>query len=236
MKTKSVRKGCKVFAIHGSMLGVRSILKSKQKLSQQLVDGMCSMFHDEIVSNDPKVHLFKWMGAHNESEVLNPLAGLQTYLEEAQLIKGIDLQNRLYSELGLYQPNVIIAHSMGCQLLLNVINNNGLPDEVRYIVTINSDAPSSATINNPRVVNRISNGSLKWINLYALDPTLASSTLINKEPRAGLIGAKSQLAINQKISIKGNHNHGFQSPAIKAMIEAMTMPDFDLSDWEEKIN
>lgn len=236
MQTKSVRKGCKVFAIHGSMVGVRSILKSQQKLNQQLIDGMCSMFHDEIVSGNPKVHLFKWMGDHSDKEVINPLAGLQTYLEEAQLIKGIEIQNRLYSELSLYQPKVVIAHSMGCQLLLNVINNNGLPDTVKYIVTINSDAPASAQIDNHRVVKRISNGSLKWINLYALDPTLASSTIINKELRAGLVGAKSQLAINQRISIKGNHNHGFQSPAVKAMIEAMTEPDFDLSDWEEKIN
>jgi hypothetical protein len=227
---------CKIVALHGAMVGVKGPYKSKKKLDEQLIDGMCKMFHNEIASSDPYVHLFKWMSDHPDSEILNPLAGLSTYIKERELISGVKLQNRLYSELSRYTPMVVIAHSMGCHLLLNTINNNGLPDSIKYIVTINSDAPDDLDVTNTRVQKRLENGSLTWINLYANDPTLASSVIINAgKMRAGLFGTKSKLAINKPIAIHGNHNFGFQSPVIREMIINMTRPGFDISDWEDKI-
>jgi Alpha/beta hydrolase of unknown function (DUF900) len=210
----------KVFLIHGSMVGVPSFYKSSKALKQQLEDGMYSIFRQELKDNNPDFYLFKWMSKHNPKEKLNPKADLDTYYKEQQLVLTTDLQIRLYEELMLENPTVIVSHSMGCELLINMINNLVLPESVKTIITINSDSPEDKEINSKNVTDRLINKDLEFINLHSItDLTLAASALLNKNKmRAGQNGYKNELITNQIVDIYGNHNLASTLESTKKLI------------------
>jgi hypothetical protein len=210
----------KVFLIHGSMVGVPSFYKSSKALNQQLEDGMYSIFRQELKDNNPDFYLFKWMSKHNQKEKLNPKADLDSYYKEQKLILTEELQLRLYAELIKNNPKVIVSHSMGCELLINMINKYGLPASVNSIITINSDSPEDKEITNQEVVDCLINENLKFINLHSItDITLAASAVLNKNKlRAGQKGYSSLLIDNRKINIFGNHNLATTLESTKKLI------------------
>ena len=210
----------KVFLIHGSMVGVPSFYKSPQAITQQLEDGMYSIFREELKSNNPDYHLYKWMPPHEASERLNPAADLESYYKEQAMILTDQLQKSLSIELNSHMPTVIVAHSMGCELLINMINNYSLPESVQSIITINSDSPEDKRILDTDVINRLKSKDLKFINLHSItDITLMTSVVLNKMvPRAGLKGYTSKLVENRSINIFGNHNLSLTMPEVKQII------------------
>jgi Alpha/beta hydrolase of unknown function (DUF900) len=210
----------KVFLIHGSMVGVPSFYKSSKVLKQQLEDGMYSIFRQELKDNNPDFYLFKWMSKHNPKEKLNPKADLDSYYKEQQLVLTADLQIRLYEELMLENPTVIVSHSMGCELLINMINNLVLPESVKTIITINSDSPEDKEINSKNVTDRLINKDLEFINLHSItDLTLAASAVLNNNKmRAGQKGYKNVLINNQTVKIYGNHNLASTLDSTKKLI------------------
>ena len=210
----------KVFLIHGSMVGVPSFYKSPQAITQQLEDGMYSIFREELKNNNPDYHLYKWMPQHDAKERLNPTADLTSYYHEQSMVLTDELQKSLSIELNAHLPTVIVAHSMGCELLINMINNYSLPESVKSIITINSDSPEDKRILDTTVINRLKSKDLKFINLHSItDITLMTSVVLNKMvPRAGLKGYTSKLVENRSINIFGNHNLSLTMPKVKQII------------------
>jgi Alpha/beta hydrolase of unknown function (DUF900) len=210
----------KVFLIHGSMVGVPSFYKSSKALKQQLEDGMYSIFRDELKNQNPDYYLFKWMSEHDPKTKLNPKADLDSYYNEQKLILTQDLQKRLFDELTEQKPTVIVSHSMGCELLINMINIYGLPESVKSIITINSDSPEDKEIIIQEVIDKLINKKLKFINLHSItDLTLAASVVLNKNiKRAGQNGYKNELIENRSIDIFGNHNLATTLPLTKKII------------------
>jgi hypothetical protein len=210
----------KVFLIHGSMVGVPSFYKSSKALKQQLEDGMYSIFRDELKNKDPDYYLFKWMSEHDPKTKLNPKADLDSYYNEQKLILTPNLQKRLLDELTEQKPTVIVSHSMGCELLINMINIYGLPESVKSIITINSDSPEDKAISNLHVTYRLTSKELEFINLHSItDITLAASVLLNNNKmRAGQNGYKNELITNQIVDIYGNHNLASTLESTKKLI------------------
>jgi hypothetical protein len=210
----------KVFLIHGSMVGVPSFYKSSKALKQQLEDGMYSIFRDELKKQNPDYYLFKWMSEHDPKTKLNPKADLESYYNEQKLILTDTLQKRLFKELTEQKPAVVVSHSMGCELLINMINNFDLPDIIKCIITINSDSPEDKAISNKHVIHRLTSKELDFINLHSItDITLAASVLLNNNKmRAGQNGYKNELINNQIVDIYGNHNLASTLESTKKLI------------------
>jgi hypothetical protein len=210
----------KVFLIHGSMVGVPSFYKSSKALKQQLEDGMYSIFRDELKKQNPDYYLFKWMSEHDPKTKINPKADLESYYNEQKLILTDTLQKRLFKELTEQKPAVVVSHSMGCELLINMINNFELPDSIKCIITINSDSPEDKAISNKHVIHRLTSKELEFINLHSItDITLAASVLLNNNKmRAGQNGYKNKLITNQIVDIYGNHNLASTLESTKKLI------------------
>jgi predicted alpha/beta hydrolase family esterase len=210
----------KIFLIHGSMVGVPSFYKSAEAINQQIEDGMYAIFREELKNQNPDYYLFKWMSAHDPKDRLNPKADLDSYYKEQSLVLTDQLQSRLAKDLEAHNPIVIVSHSMGCELLINTINNYSLPLSVKSIITVNSDSDQDQKILDTDVIARLKTKELKFINLHSItDITLMSSVILNKMvPRAGLKGYSSKLVDNRSIDIFGNHNLALTLPSVKKII------------------
>ncbi len=92
-----------------------------------------------------EAYAFVWAQEYSR-KWLNPLnlyQQLRLYYLERALTDSELLQSRLIQELLDYQPEVIIAHSLGARLLSNALdqNNASLPSSVQRIILCQADIP-----------------------------------------------------------------------------------------------
>jgi hypothetical protein len=127
-------------------------------------------------------HLDPW-------SALNPLAQLNIYLEYRRALQNQSLLKKLSQRLNQDQPTTIVCHSLGCQLLLNYVQNYQLPASVKKIIFLQADISYNAPIDF----------ELDFINVFCpWDLSLFFSSLYHLQWRAGLVGLKLTKTKNQK--------------------------------------
>ena len=77
-----------------------------------------------------------------------------------------------------------------------MIQDCGLPQNVKNIYTLQSDAPAKCKIEDSKLKIRLQERNLKWHNYHCFwDIALLTSLMVNKRFSAGLIGYKNDLEI-----------------------------------------
>ncbi len=158
---------------------------------QALIVGMPSIpqnggfytFDQEIHSGNAYPFVWALTYPRGQFTALSLIHQWRLYRQEQQYIQTIELQNRLYNELLEQQPQVIIAHSMGAQLLCNTLSTYTLPTSVQCIIFVQAD------------VHRwdASQVSIPILNLYCWwDIALWSSSLLKLKTPYGLIPPQNQ--------------------------------------------
>jgi hypothetical protein len=138
---------------------------------------------DKLVSTG-EARVFPWGIDRKVSpvELLLPRVIQKLYKEELDLIHTNELQTNLKLFLEQEQPETIVCHSMGCELLQLHLENFTLPSSVKSIVVIQSDLPISTSFRT----------TVPIYHLYCpWDPTLILSSVTNKSIRAGLLASKN---------------------------------------------
>lgn len=93
---------------------------------------------DKLVKNG-EVKLFWWAKCVDKLsfwESINPFKVLQTYQTDKKYVKTLEAQAKLSEFLQTYKPKIIIAHSVGCDYLLQYLANkleNRIEDELENI-------------------------------------------------------------------------------------------------------
>jgi hypothetical protein len=167
----------KILIIHGYGSGANySIFKKYPK------DLEFSGFKKIIDSHD--VTFFRWFKETNFSflQTLNPFTHLNLYISEKKDIYKKEVIEKLHTLLQNENPQIIVCHSMGSQLLKNYLDEFELPNSVKKILLVQADIPHTTKF---RTNSEIKNVYCFW------DPSLLCSLFINFYIPAGLIGLKS---------------------------------------------
>jgi hypothetical protein len=157
-----------------------------------------------------KLDLFKWWikVKLNNIKFFNPLIYLKLYFDEKKMTYDKSLQKELYERIISNNYEIIIAHSMWTLLLFNTLETYWVPDNLKKIVTIQSDLNFDLKIKNNDFLKRLENKELIWKNYFnALDPQLIVSTFINKKKRLWMWVSKSNLIQNHYHKIKWLNRH-----------------------------
>lgn len=143
---------------------------------------------DNLVSTG-EARVFPWGIERKVSpvELLRPSVIQKLYKEELDLIHTDELQTNLKLFLEQEQPETIVCHSMGCELLQLHLENFNLPPSVKSIVVIQSDLPIGTSFRTSVPIHHL---YCPW------DPTLILSSVTNKSIRAGLLTHKQSNAKN----------------------------------------
>ena len=179
----------KILLIHGSSIGVTySFLRGDRS-----IDGGFYAFQKSILLKD--ISLFSWYLKKQHFTFLqsiNPWTSAKLYLQERDQIQSSVNIAKLESKLKADNPQIIVAHSLGCHYLLNYLNSKGLPSSVTRICLINSEAPHNLNVSNQQIIERIQAGSLVIDNyFFSWDLTLLSSTLLTGQFCGGILGSRS---------------------------------------------
>lgn len=120
-------------------------------------------------------------------QILNPFFWRGIYEKEKILSQVVTTHQQFCEFLFHEQPEIIVAHSMGCYLLNEYLNKNFLPPSVKKIVFVQADLSNKIKLNF----------SLPILNLYCpWDPTLWLSVLYNRAWRGGLSPINNSLVKN----------------------------------------
>jgi hypothetical protein len=110
---------------------------------------------------------------------INPFSYLTLYRDEERLAESLELQQKLFTMITSSGTKRIICHSMGCRLLLNMINAIGLPSSVRSIVFLQADIDADSELPTP-ISYSLENFFCPW------DPSLITSSMLHWNLRVGL--------------------------------------------------
>jgi uncharacterized alpha/beta hydrolase family protein len=109
---------------------------------------------------------------------------LKLYFDEKRLTYDENLLKELNEKIISNKYEIIIAHSMGTLLLFNYLEKYGISENLKKIITIQSDLNFDIEIKNKEFIKKLENKELIWENYFnALDPQLIVSTFINKKKR-----------------------------------------------------
>lgn len=134
---------------------------------------------------------FDWSLPYNLSllHTIDPRTHRAIYEAERARTSDECVHGRLAEFLSLRRPEVIIAHSLGCELLRQHILTHELPDSVRRIVWMQADIESDA-----KVVMQ------EHVQIYTIfcpwDPAMIISSIFHGKIRAGLLGMRDARAKN----------------------------------------
>jgi hypothetical protein len=197
--------------IHGSMIGAPSMFKSTRTNQEELRHGSFRIFSDEIEQGE--IDLYRWNDIYHRNLRYNPISPLLAYIKDRQRVNSLMVQNNLYTHLTNTQPSILIAHSKGCQLIIETFSNLGLPESVKTIVFMQSDADDNNAL--PQLADNI-----KIVNLYCPDDaTLWFSVLLNNgKIRDGLRPSNHPNITNIKHYSRGDHNSTLKDKSIKEFL------------------
>lgn len=140
-----------------------------------------SGFDAEIAAGNATV--FRWDIPHvvPMEQRIDVRPYLSLYERERALVSDDATHARLTSSLHAEQPEIIVAHSMGCALLWEHLHRHPLPASVRRVVFVQADLVTA-----PGPLPAM---SAELLNLYCpWDPALLVSVLYHRRGRAGLTG------------------------------------------------
>ncbi len=120
---------------------------------------------------------------------VNPLQYFQLYRDEELLTESSITQFALREFIDHADATTIICHSLGCRLMIGAMNAHGIPESITKIIFLQGDVQSSATITNPAIRDRITDGTLVIENYFCpWDQSLLSSAMLHRTNRIGLMG------------------------------------------------
>lgn len=119
------------------------------------------------------------------------------HLERRQATRTATLR-ALHELCGRLQPEVVLCHSLGCQLWLHYADSYPLEPSLRKIVFVQADVANHFTPGPDPVQARLLAGSLTWLNLWcSWDHALLASAALHRRWPAGLTGARHPLVQNR---------------------------------------
>jgi len=103
----------------------------------------------------------------------------QLYHDEKALTTDPAFVSTLWDTVMKHKPHIIIAHSMGCHLTLQLLRMHGIPPTLRRIILTQADIPHTTNLSNWK--------NLDWINIHMpFDAPLNYSRLMNNYTPAGI--------------------------------------------------
>ena len=144
---------------------------------------------------------FRWgITAHAAGLVghLHPRTHWRLYgLERRQAARAATLR-ALHEQCQTQQPEIILCHSLGCQLWLHYAQAYALAPGLRKIVFVQADVPAGFVPGPAPVQTRLAAGELTWLNLWCgWDQALLVSAALHGHWPAGLTGARHPLVQNR---------------------------------------
>ncbi len=134
--------------------------------------------------------LFYWARIEKKYNFLqscNPFVLSGIFRSELDYIQTREAVYNLHVFLENEQPDIVVAHSLGCHYLLNMINEYSLPKSVTSIYTLLSEFPYKKQLVDVNTLENLKNNELSWDNYHCFyDPTLISSMFISGQIPAGL--------------------------------------------------
>lgn len=123
------------------------------------------------------------------AQCANPLQYFQLYRDEELLAESSTTQSTLYEFIEHADATTIICHSLGCRLMIGAMNAHGIPESIAKIIFLQGDAPTSASITNRDIRDRLANKSLVIENYFCpWDQSLLASAMLHRTNRIGLMG------------------------------------------------
>ena len=187
----------KIVLIHGYGTGLDGVFMKPEAID----NGGFLVMQDKI--DQGQAILYDWRINKKLSVIdsLNPIENIKLYQDEVKLAMSKHNLLRLYNFLDLYNPSIIICHSLGCRMLLSHIELYPLNSNLERIILMQGDFNSNRDI--PESLIKKPNIALE--NYYCYwDQALLSSGIINHYLRAGQVGwhPKNQTGIKNRIQNK----------------------------------
>ncbi len=151
--------------------------------------GGFSALSKEVERGDVKA--FRWCKDLELSVIqsANPFQYLHLYREEESLAEYSSTQSSLFGFLDHENSSTIICHSLGCRLFIGTMNAHGIPESISKIILLQGDVPTSASITNSAILDRLANKTLIIKNYYCCwDQSLLASAMLHRTNRIGLSG------------------------------------------------
>lgn len=121
----------------------------------------------------------------------NPLHYFQLYRDEELLAESSIVQIALREFVDRADASTIICHSLGCRLMIGTMNAHGIPESITKIIFLQGDVPTSISITNTEIRDRLANKSLAIENYFCpWDQSLLASAILHRTNRIGLTGWK----------------------------------------------
>ncbi|GAB4146564.1 MAG: hypothetical protein OHK0017_07190 [Patescibacteria group bacterium] len=194
--TEKINKA-KIVLVPGQGQGIQYLKNHDKSLTGQ-------MYIFESLIREGAASLYNWARVNRKvgkSEFLNPVKFIRDFMDEYRLEKKyVNSQQAVFefqTFINSYFPKILVGHSMGCNLLHNVIEYGDIPESVELIVFCQGDYNKNLKIKNQAIHTRINQKRLKIINIYQpLDPMLMGSVFVNRKVPAGLVGTSDTLIQN----------------------------------------
>jgi uncharacterized protein YktA (UPF0223 family) len=148
-----------------------------------------------------KAKLYEWrifrkFGAFSS---LNPFKTLEVYRTELSIATSQTNLKKFHKELTSANPTTIIAHSMGCRMLIEYYLHHKPNSNLEKIEFLNADVDYDELI--PLVLQN-TNKNIELVVKYCWwDQALLSSLFVNRVRRIGQIGWQTKVKPNSKLKI-----------------------------------
>ena len=177
----------KAILVHGYAVGLKASI-FRQPLGEH---AGFSALNSEVESSDAKV--FRWSKniSLTIAQSANPWNYYQLYRDEEVLAESSTTQSTLRDFIDRSDTTTVICHSLGCRLFIGMMNAHGIPESISIIILLQGDVPSSASITNATVLDRLANKTLTIENYFCpWDQSLLASAILHRTNRIGLLGWK----------------------------------------------
>jgi predicted alpha/beta hydrolase family esterase len=192
-----------IVLIHGYAAGLEALPFKKTREDYEFTG------FDKYLKNKLAV-IFQWeIGQKlNHYQMVNPLTYRKLYMEEKAKAADPQTHQRLAEFLETHQPKKILAHSMGCYLILEYLKTHNFPESITSTIFVQADLPQNFEINNQTVQKKLQEKTFQWWNFYCQnDPTLILSSALNRYAPAGLWGALNSFVQNKNFDLNSKHRN-----------------------------
>lgn len=134
---------------------------------------------------------FEWSipATFSDEQTHNPLSYLDLYLKEHRKSKQITTHQSLKKFFDRTNPTTIICHSLGCELLLNYLENYNVPTNVKEVVFLQPNTSALRQITNTQFIAQVESEKISAITYFCpWDITLMIGSIVNCQISAGLFG------------------------------------------------
>jgi Alpha/beta hydrolase of unknown function (DUF900) len=182
----------KAVLIHGNAIGIDFPIRANQ-----LANGSFESFQKYLDSCNAKLFIWSKFTGKYGIESLAPDFLLHQYRTEQKYVFSQEAFNSLNNFVRTENPTILVGHSMGCQYILNWLEQVKKAPSVQKIYLLQGDFDSNFEFSNPMIVDLIESDKLQIVNYFCrLDNTLMASCQINGNIRSGLIGSISKYIKN----------------------------------------